>query len=33
MRNAFVQSYGSQELDASLLLIPITGSCPRMIRE
>ena len=28
MRNAFVQSYGSQELDASLLLIPITGFLP-----
>jgi GH15 family glucan-1,4-alpha-glucosidase len=24
-RNAFVQSYGSEELDASLLLVPITG--------
>jgi GH15 family glucan-1,4-alpha-glucosidase len=24
-RNAFVQSYGSEDLDASLLLIPITG--------
>jgi GH15 family glucan-1,4-alpha-glucosidase len=28
MRNAFVQSYGSQELDASLLMIPITGFLP-----
>jgi GH15 family glucan-1,4-alpha-glucosidase len=27
-RNAFVQSYGSEELDASLLLIPITGFLP-----
>jgi GH15 family glucan-1,4-alpha-glucosidase len=27
-RNAFVQSYGSQALDASLLLIPITGFLP-----
>ncbi|HEV3008855.1 MAG TPA: glycoside hydrolase family 15 protein, partial [Burkholderiales bacterium] len=27
-RNAFVQCYGSQELDASLLLIPITGFLP-----
>ncbi len=27
-RDAFVQSYGSQELDASLLLIPITGFLP-----
>jgi GH15 family glucan-1,4-alpha-glucosidase len=27
-RNAFVQSYGSAELDASLLLIPITGFLP-----
>ena len=27
-RNAFVQSYGSSELDASLLLIPITGFLP-----
>ena len=27
-RNAFVQSYGSRELDASLLLIPITGFLP-----
>jgi GH15 family glucan-1,4-alpha-glucosidase len=28
-RNAFVQSYGSSELDASLLLIPMTGFLPR----
>jgi GH15 family glucan-1,4-alpha-glucosidase len=28
MRNAFVQSYDSTELDASLLLIPITGFLP-----
>jgi GH15 family glucan-1,4-alpha-glucosidase len=27
-RNAFVQSYGSTELDASLLLIPLTGFLP-----
>ena len=27
-RNAFVQSYGSEELDASLLLVPITGFLP-----
>ena len=27
-RNSFVQSYGSEELDASLLLIPITGFLP-----
>jgi GH15 family glucan-1,4-alpha-glucosidase len=27
-RNAFVQCYGSEELDASLLLIPITGFLP-----
>jgi GH15 family glucan-1,4-alpha-glucosidase len=27
-RNAFMQSYGSTELDASLLLIPITGFLP-----
>ena len=27
-RNSFVQYYGSQELDASLLLIPITGFLP-----
>ncbi|MGI9025717.1 MAG: glycoside hydrolase family 15 protein [Burkholderiaceae bacterium] len=27
-RNAFVQSYGSQALDASLLLIPLTGFLP-----
>jgi GH15 family glucan-1,4-alpha-glucosidase len=27
-RNAFVQCYGSNELDASLLLIPITGFLP-----
>ena len=27
-RNTFVQSYGSTELDASLLLIPITGFLP-----
>jgi GH15 family glucan-1,4-alpha-glucosidase len=27
-RNSFVQSYGSDELDASLLLIPITGFLP-----
>jgi GH15 family glucan-1,4-alpha-glucosidase len=27
-RNAFVQSYGSQELDASLLLMPMTGFLP-----
>jgi GH15 family glucan-1,4-alpha-glucosidase len=27
-RNAFVQCYGSDELDASLLLIPITGFLP-----
>jgi len=27
-KEAFVQSYGSQELDASLLLIPITGFLP-----
>jgi GH15 family glucan-1,4-alpha-glucosidase len=27
-RGCFVQSYGSQELDASLLLIPITGFLP-----
>ena len=27
-RNAFVQSYGSEELDASLLLIPLTGFLP-----
>jgi GH15 family glucan-1,4-alpha-glucosidase len=27
-RNAFVQSYGSSELDASLLLIPLTGFLP-----
>ena len=27
-RNAFVQSYGSEELDASLLQIPITGFLP-----
>jgi GH15 family glucan-1,4-alpha-glucosidase len=27
-RNTFVQSYGSPELDASLLLIPITGFLP-----
>ena len=27
-RSAFVQSYGSEELDASLLLIPITGFLP-----
>ena len=27
-RNAFVQHYGSHELDASLLLIPITGFLP-----
>jgi GH15 family glucan-1,4-alpha-glucosidase len=27
-RNAFVQHYGSNELDASLLLIPITGFLP-----
>jgi GH15 family glucan-1,4-alpha-glucosidase len=27
-RGTFVQSYGSQELDASLLLIPITGFLP-----
>jgi GH15 family glucan-1,4-alpha-glucosidase len=27
-RGSFVQSYGSQELDASLLLIPITGFLP-----
>jgi GH15 family glucan-1,4-alpha-glucosidase len=27
-RHAFVQSYGSEELDASLLLIPITGFLP-----
>ncbi len=27
-RNAFVQHYGSSELDASLLLIPITGFLP-----
>ncbi len=27
-RKSFVQSYGSQELDASLLLIPITGFLP-----
>ena len=26
--NAFVQSYGSQELDASLLIIPMVDSCP-----
>jgi GH15 family glucan-1,4-alpha-glucosidase len=28
VRNTFVQYYGSQELDASLLLIPITGFLP-----
>ena len=27
-RNAFVQSYGAEELDASLLLIPMTGFLP-----
>ncbi|MEO8938031.1 MAG: glycoside hydrolase family 15 protein [Burkholderiaceae bacterium] len=27
-RNAFVQSYGSQDLDASLLLIPMSGFLP-----
>ena len=27
-RNAFVQSYGSEHLDASLLLLPITGFLP-----
>ena len=27
-RNTFVQSYGSEDLDASLLLIPITGFLP-----
>jgi GH15 family glucan-1,4-alpha-glucosidase len=27
-RNAFVQSYGSEDLDASLLLVPITGFLP-----
>jgi GH15 family glucan-1,4-alpha-glucosidase len=27
-RNAFVQCYGSEELDASLLLVPITGFLP-----
>jgi pentatricopeptide repeat protein len=27
-RRAFVQSYGSEELDASLLLVPITGFLP-----
>jgi GH15 family glucan-1,4-alpha-glucosidase len=27
-RNSFVQSYGSNELDASLLLIPLTGFLP-----
>jgi GH15 family glucan-1,4-alpha-glucosidase len=27
-KNAFVQSYGSQELDASLLIIPTTGFLP-----
>lgn len=27
-RNAFVQSYGSQELDASLLLVPMVGFLP-----
>ena len=29
---AFVQSYGSKQLDASVLLIPSSGSCPPMIR-
>lgn len=28
MRGCFVQSYGSEELDASLLLIPLTGFLP-----
>ena len=28
-RGSFVQSYGSDELDASLLLVPITGFLPR----
>jgi GH15 family glucan-1,4-alpha-glucosidase len=28
VRGSFVQSYGSDELDASLLLIPITGFLP-----
>ena len=31
--NSFVQSYGSKELDASLLMIPLVGFLPPTTRE
>ena len=30
--NSFVQAYGSKRLDASLLLLPLVGFLPPMIR-